>query len=351
MSIEASMAISKYDDLIEKDKTLETTGLFDKVTASYAPIITKVFQDSLHSENEKLKGTATEIMDRYNEYQKNDRMYRIKGKKAKKIKKILEENHIDGEEKELFTKELNDLRKEITDYYIEPIDIYRLAVEFFEYESQDTRWRRKSEYEDAKKERTGQKKEELESIKGELKEKLEEIDKWSSNNIKTYASRIGTVGGTYFIADTVVESVKDVKIFGYSLDELKGMAMGIALVTLPLVDYVLSKKKSKTIKEYEEKEKKAARKSKDDIAEMRRELSKQFRDIYDLEHEKRKDTYEMCFGTLEGFPENPIDMDNKRRKKLKIESRTPLISVEAEDTEDIRRKAEQLRIEAEKRFG
>jgi len=343
-----SMAVSTYDDSSKADA--KEASMFDKVVVTVDPIITKVYQDANHCEDENARKRAIELIGEYEEYQDRDDKCRTAKRKSQKLKKIIDKV-TSPEEKDRLWKDYNDLKMEIEQCYVEPVDIYRLGVEFLKYESQDTRYRRTLEFEDAKKEREAQRDREKESNKTELNTKIAEIDLWSSVSMKSISSKLGASIGSGAISYGILDSLKDVEIHGVKLENIWVWALGVGSLTSPFMEYYLSKKKSVKTEEYAKKDEEVETKAIADISEKRRELSSQCRDIYSLEYVKKKAIYEVCFGSADSFPDNPIEADDKRRESIGMDSkRTPLIAVKADTPEDIKNTADKLSEKADEVF-
>jgi len=342
-----------YEQLMDIDKPEKVC--FDRVSVSLFHIVGKVKQDMQYCKNPEIKAEAEELMNKYNTLAERDKNYRIKEEQATRVRKIATTLE-DKKDKERIGKEkvqetwdrYNNLKLEMADYYIESVDINRLAAEFILYNMARSRQESQVQYEDAllKKDKA------FETKKKEQKQQLDDdlagYDKWSSNNIQSWGSRIGAFFGTFGSTYVTINAVKDIEIFGHKLGEIVLIASAAAAsFALPAIDYVISKKKAAKQKAHKRDVDKLTDKLQADKAAVGIKLAKDKSDITDDAYNDMRDIYAICFGNLDGFPQNPVEVYAQRAASRGGEDHTPMEAVRAKSTKDIKIDAKNLSKEAE----
>ena len=321
-------------------------GILDKLKGRLLHDKQKVKQDALYSKDPVVKAEAEELLKKYDAYENNDREYRVKAQKARRIRKIAVKV-TDKEKQEKYWDRYNKLKEEMAECYVEPVDINRLACDMLEHNAVEDREAKEREYNDGLK----AKNQKLAGIKKRLdrkhEEKLKNIDMWSSENIKTWlVTRAGAFGGTYVISEKVLSGLEETEVWGYKLKDIKDLAVGIAFAALPILDYYLSKKRSSLLDKYDSDVEKLEKKAKEDIGVTATKLAEDKGKITEAEYITMRDVYKICFGTLEGFPENPVKL-YEQEMGATSENNIPLEVVEAPSAKEIKRSAEKLRKRAE----
>gem|GEM_PF-6536425 len=343
-----STAYVRDAELVEDTKAL----VFDKISVKLLHIIEKVEEDVLYGKDGDAKKYASGLLDKYRGYADKDKEYRIKSEqsdqKRKTAYKLAGKKDKPSQEKaEAYWDEYHKMKQEMADCYIEPVDINRLAEDFIIYNASRERNEEQVKTDAALEERDKLLRRKKKEEKAELDQDLAEFDAFSANNIKSWFARVGAFGGVGGVGYGLAEAVKDVEIWGHKLGDLSAWAVGAAFLALPALQYYLEKKKSARKISYDKTLDKMEEKASADRRALGLELTKRKGKITDEAYTEMRDIYQLCFNTLDGFPENPVDAYNKRAEAAGSEAHLPMYAVEALSTQDIKAAADKMSKEAD----